>query len=856
MAGGNSVEPISTTYYVVSDLQVGLQTGSTRLLYVTWKWNKEHTKNFKVTWKYYTGDGVWFIGNESDVDKPSGSSAVRETYSAPENALRVSCTVLPVSETYEKTTQMGNSKGYLTYNATYWKARNATVYYNFNNFEMPAKPSTPSVTIDGNYKLVASLNVSDTNTQIIEFEVVKNNTTVISSGQVKVKTQYASYQVAVAAGGEYKVRCRALRKVTMKANNDTGYNASGVKGTTGVEITGSRQEYVYSDWSDYSTNLGTVPVAPTRIKSHEVDTPTSLYLTWDRVQNADEYTVEYATSKRFFDTSSSTKSQTVTATTAYIEGLDTGTTWYFRLKAKNAQGESGWSEIYSVIMGSVPAAPTTWSETSTALVGDNVRLYWVHNSEDGSKQEDAKIQVKIDNGDWQEYAPTYKSETQGEASYLNYQTYSTETENIKDSEDANILDSSGKAITSTAYTSYAEGMVIRWRVSTKGIMSTGGREDGFSEWSTERVVTLYAPPSVELTVTDTAGSSTAVYTYTKFPIYVNANAFPSTQRAVGWNLSIIANSSYDSYDDVGRRVVVVAGDEVFSKYIPGGSNSISGVLNANDVDLENEQSYTIKMTVSMNSGLRAEAQQVIETQWTSNNLWPNAEIAIDSETLCAYIRPFAVDDYGELVANTTLSVYRREYDGRFVEINTGIDNSKQTVVTDPHPSLNYARYRIVAISNTTGQIGFYDLPGERVGETGIVIQWDEEWSDFDVPSGDSDGIAEAVWTGSMLKLPYNVKVSESTSIDKSLVEYIGRSAPVSYYGTQLGVSGSWSSEFPATDQDTIYALRRLQIYKGDCYVREPNGVGYWASVNVSFNKDYSSLLIPVTLDVTRVEGGI
>lgn len=856
MAGGNSVEPINTTYYVVSDLQIGLQTGSSRLLYATWKWNKDYTKNFKVTWKYYTGDGVWFIGNESDVDKPSGSSAVRETYSAPENALRVSCTVLPVSETYEKTTQMGNSKGYLTYNATYWKARNATVYYNFNNFEMPAKPSTPSVTIDGNYKLVASLNVSDTNTQIIEFEVVKNNTTVISSGQVKVKTQYASYQVAVAAGGEYKVRCRALRKVTMKANNDTGYNASGVKGTTGVEITGSRQEYVSSDWSDYSSNLGTVPVAPTRIKSHEVDTPTSLYLTWDQVATATEYTVEYTTSKRFFDTSSSTKSQTVTATTAYIEGLDTGTTWYFRLKAKNAQGESGWSEIYSVIMGAVPAPPTTWSETSTAIVGDMVRLYWVHNSEDGSKQEEAKIQVKIDNGDWQEYAPTYKSETQGEASYLNYNTFITITDNITDSSNNDVTDNDTNPIVGEAHIDYPEGMIIRWRVSTRGVMTTGGRENGFSEWSTERVVTMYAPPTIELTVTNTSESTMSVYTYTSFPIYVKANAFPSTQLAVGWNLSIIANNSYEAYDDVGRRTVVVAGDEVFSEYIPGGSNSVSRVLNASDVDLENEQTYTIKMTVSMNSGLRAEAQQNIETQWTSSNLWPNAEIAIDSETLCAYIRPFAVDDEGELVANTTLSVYRREYDGRFVEIDTGIDNTKETVVTDPHPSLNFARYRIVAISTDTGLIGFYDLPGERVGETGIVIQWDEEWSDFNVPSGDSDGIAETVWTGSMLKLPYNVKVSESTSIDKSLVEYIGRSAPVSYYGTQLGVSGSWSSEFPATDQDTIYALRRLQIYKGDCYVREPNGVGYWASVNVSFNKDYSSLLIPVTLDVTRVEGGI
>jgi hypothetical protein len=75
-------------------------------------------------------------------------------------------------------------------------------------------------------------------------------------------------------------------------------------------------------------------------------------------------------------------------------------------------------------------------------------------------------------------------------------------------------------------------------------------------------------------------------------------------------------------------------------------------------------------------------------------------------------------------------------------------------------------------------------------------------------------------------------------------------------GTQLGVSGSWSSDIPASDINVRYALRRLQIWKGDVYVRAPNGVGYWANVNVSFNKDYNSLLTPITIDVTRVEGGI
>ena len=112
------------------------------------------------------------------------------------------------------------------------------------------------------------------------------------------------------------------------------------------------------------------------------------------------------------------------------------------------------------------------------------------------------------------------------------------------------------------------------------------------------------------------------------------------------------------------------------------------------------------------------------------------------------------------------------------------------------------------------------------------------------------------WSGSFLKLPYNIDVSDSHSSDVSLVEYIGRKRPVSYYGTQLGESASWKVEIDKEDIDTLYALRRLAIWMGDCYVREPSGSGYWANVTVSFSQTHSNLTIPVTLDIKRVEGGL
>ena len=129
----------------------------------------------------------------------------------------------------------------------------------------------------------------------------------------------------------------------------------------------------------------------------------------------------------------------------------------------------------------------------------------------------------------------------------------------------------------------------------------------------------------------------------------------------------------------------------------------------------------------------------------------------------------------------SLSVYRREFDGGFTELATGLDNSKNITVTDPHPALDYARYRIVAITNRTGAVSYYDPPGYPVGGKAVVIQWDEAWTNFN--SSEENALEQPSWNGSMLKLPYNIDVSDNHSVDVELIEYIGRSHFISYYGT-------------------------------------------------------------------------
>lgn len=750
----------------------GLQTGTDRTIYATWKWDKSNTDHYEVKWTYATGDGVAFIGNKSTTeDKQS-------TYSAPENATQVAFTVKAVSKTYKSNNR----------DVSYWTSGWSTEERYYMKDSPPSTPPVPTVTVE-EYNLTAELDNLDVNGKTIFFQVVKNNSSVFKTGSATIKASHASYSCPVSPGNEYKVRCRAER--------------DGLK----------------SGWSDYSSNVNTVPAPPKQILELKALSKTSVYLSWSKVSNATSYEIEYATKKSLFDSSSETKTMTVESAVCHAEvtGMDSGEEWFFRVRAINDKGNSAWTDIKSIKVGKAPAAPTTWSSTTTVITGDPLTLYWVHNSEDGSSQTYAELELVIGG-----VRKTYP---------------------IQNSTDENEKDKiSSYAVTTSGYT---EGTKIQWRVRTRGILET------FGDWSVQRTVDVYAPPTLELNVKNASGNS--IETLDSLPFYVSGVAGPTTQSPIGYHLSVVSNEIYETTDSVGNIKMVNRGEEVYSEYFDT-SDHLLVELSAANISLENNISYTITCTVSMNSGLTAEASSTLIVSWVEDTYWPNAEISYDEETLSTSIRPYCVNDAGSLISAVKLAVYRREFNGTFVEIGKGLRNTSRTFVTDPHPSLDFARYRVVATETDTGKVTYYDVPGYPIGEKSVIIQWDEEWSSFETST--EDALEQPVWSGSLLKLPYNIDVSDNHSIDVELVEYIGRQHPVSYYGTQLGQSSTWNVAIEKSDKETLYALRRLASWMGDVYVREPSGSGYWANISVSFSQKHAELTIPVALDITRVAGGI
>lgn len=891
--------------------QFGELSNAEDTLFAVWSWSKDNTESFKVVWTYDTGNGVWLVGNNSNIslDEDDPALSKQSTYSIPTGARKVQFKVKPISKTYTK-----NNK-----ETKYWTAEWSDV--KTHTIGTPIQtPGVPDVKME-KYKLTATLENIEIDADAIEFEVVRDNSPdTYKSAKASIKRNDASYSCYVDAGGEYKVRCRAIK--------------------------GSE----YSEWTAYSKSVTTIPAAIHGIVEIRATSEKSVYLKWSSVKTAKTYDIEYTTKVEYFDGSDQTTTKNGIEFDHFeVSGLETGNEYFFRVRAVNDDGESEWCEPKSVVVGKDPAAPTTWSSTTTAITGEPLNLYWIHNAEDGSKQTLAELELYID-GRLETY--TF-GDHKLDNSTLTYEPLSEE-----DKED-------GKTNSCAIKTGlFKEGTKLEWRVRTAGVTLAYG------DWSIQRKIDIYAPPTLTLKLTD--ANANQLSTITEFPFYVSGVAGPPTQTPIGYHLTIVSNDMYETTDNIGNDITVNAGEEVYSKYFDT-FEALLVEFSASNVDLMNNASYTLTCVVSMNSGLTSEESLEFNVTWKDMIYEPNAEISIDEDTLTAYIQPYCRDTkqtchvvdydpdsgvytvgdefdeiiYGEqirdmysvnqndgqytvgeelidvpvfgrkvpgvktttgkpvycgdridtgehvyycyiepetppvtdtglevlygttsdgtkiyhcyvedetIVDNVFLSVYRREFDGSFVEIASGLDGAKSITVTDPHPALDYARYRIVAISKDTGSVSYYDPPGYPVGGKAAIIQWDEAWTRFE--TNESDALEQPPWSGSLLKLPYNIDVTENTSQDVVLIEYIGRVHPIGYYGTQIGHSSNWSMEVEKSDKETLYALRRLQRWMGDVYVREPSGLGYWANVSVSFSQKHCEMTIPVSLSVRRVEGGM
>jgi len=807
-------------------------TGVLRFGWYATEKSKDWVKEFKVRCQYFYGTGVyeWYDVSNSAVLIPQQPYTVADLNRTREIEINFqSFGHYPPTTVYVNVCAVPNEHEVNGKNTPYF-TEGAWEKYLYKNgvvskdqavikvqaIHTPPTPNAPSVSIDED-QMTIGLNYSkldptthEVQANSIEFNTWEDNSREFDTRIIGINTDYVETKLSVKNGHTYKVRARA-RLAT----------------SAGV---------AESEWSEWSDQEDTRPGQGGTLSLKALSS-TSIEASWDRIETARSYEVEWMADENHFD-SASASSMTVTTNKAILTGLETGHKYYVRFRAINDAGEGAWSSVESVILGRKPGAPTTWSSTTTGVIGKNVILYWVHNSLDNSSQVKAELELTI-NG-------------------------VTTTQEITNSTEEFEKDKTSKYTLDT--TGYPVDTKIQWRVRTMGVTNEYG------DWSIVREINMYVQPVLTLRVAngrdwywdpfnfqnDTIYTAQGAITgdtniVDRLLIFIEGIATPITQKPISYDVVIISNSDYDTLDKTGMNAHVMEGQEVYHKQFDINTILYLAIM-PGDIALEDGVTYTIKCTVAMDSGLTAYDEKDITVIWDDADITPNAEMSYDKDTYTMQIRPYCRDENDDLVETCLLSVYRRNFDGSFTCLGDLINNNDAVTIIDPHPNLDYARYRIVAMDTNTGQLGFYDCPAYPVGETAAIIQWDEQWQSFE--GGDGGLVNEHPWAGSLLVLPYNMSIEDSHSVKKSLVEYIGREHPVAYYGTQKGHSASWSFEEPVTDKEKLYAIRRLAAWRGNVYVREPNGTGYYASVDVSYSTAYNSMKRPIKITVKQVDGGI
>jgi len=176
---------------------------------------------------------------------------------------------------------------------------------------------------------------------------------------------------ATSSGGPFS-------SVYTSASNVTSYNDSGL--ASGVTYYYRVSAFNGAGSSSYTsasaTTTATAPTAPSALNATGVST-SQIDLTWsDNSNNETGFRVQRATSLNGnYNTITTTSAN---ATSYSVTGLSSGTTYYFRVSAVNAAGNSNSTSASATTLVAPPAAPSTLS--ATAISSSQINLAWSDNS--------------------------------------------------------------------------------------------------------------------------------------------------------------------------------------------------------------------------------------------------------------------------------------------------------------------------------------------------------------------------------------------------------------------------------------------------------------------------------------------
>lgn len=599
--------------------------------------------------------------------------------------------------------------------------------------------------------------------------------------------------------------------VTVQCPTYTGAVSFGVQAIVGSYTIGTRTGGVnmYAVTAKMLSSIvrdgGSVPVPPTGITLTQTDTVGTVRVTWNWTWTAaTACEISWADHADAWESTEQPSTYEVTnlhASAWNVAGLDTGKTWYFRLRlSTDTDGQNktygAYSAVYSIDLASAPAIPVLTLSQGVITENGSVTASWSFTSGDGTTQAEAII-AEVSGTTYTERARTRTAQ---------YVSISAEG-----------------AGWSTGET---HALAVK-------VISASGRESG---WSDPVSISIAEPISIDITQTSlveqtitTEEVERTVLSLTEMPMTITVTGAGYTgvtsviiERSEDYHLDRPDERDYNGFE--GETIAI-------RTYTGEGQTTIA------DADLlgrlDDGAAYRIIATVQDDYGQSAEETLDFEVHWAHQAIMPEATVQIDNDNLIATV---VIGEPTGTATGDHCDIYRLSAD-RPELVYTGAEFGETYV--DPFPAIGeHGGYRVV----------FVTVNGDYITE-------DNEFAWVDVEGGIEAREAILDFGEARIRLDKNVDVSNDWSKEFTETKYLGGSVQGDWNPAVSRSSGVSAVGITTDDQDTIRDMRRLAVFAGICNIRTPEGSSYHANVDVSESIGYSSAgkIATYNLKITRVD---
>lgn len=655
--------------------------------------------------------------------------------------------------------------------------------------------------------------------------------------------------------------------------------------------------------STEETQGGTVPVAPSSVTLEQTARAGTVRVIFDWTwEDATAAEISWADHDDAWESTEEPETYIVSSLHASawnISGLETGVTWYVRVRLMNGTGDDAtygaYSDIKSINLSSAPAIPILEvSGTGIITEDQEITASWVYVSTDGTAQASATV-AEVADVDGGEYVLTTDTTAK---TVKTYYAYDGENYNAVDlgvyeltadttiTAGKNYYERTGAGTAASPYvytlsspedpTGYYEFTgqynspsgyyqlnylpiataetaqyvtintgLLEWDVGETHLLvvkvvSASGQES--QSWSDPVSVTVAEPLTATITQSSLVeqtitqdGESRTVNSLTAMPFTITV-----TGAGDGGVTTVIIErtQTYNIARPDESEKVGFEGETV-ALISQIGEGQIT--LDQGDPELlgflDDEAPYTIIATVQDGLGQSAEARLDFEVHWTHQAVFPEAQVVSDQDELICYLTPIAPSGWA---TGDTCDIYRLSVDKPQLIYPNAVFGTKYV---DPFP--------------TIGEYGGHRFVYKTVNGDYITADNEIAWLDTDENEGDYIVSEYNVidFGTDRVRLMYNVDLTNTWKKDFKETKYLGGSVQGDWNPAVSRTASITSVAIAATDQDTIEAMRRLATYSGICHVRTKDGSSYAADVQVteSYRQDTSHKVVEFSLSVTRVD---